>query len=96
MECVRRRRGCIHPNEGFYAQLIEYEPIYKARQTLERGETSNECRRLKRKSEQLSENTVDYDLIQPPPSPISDNNNFDCEPNDDISNHLYKLWMTQS
>ncbi|XP_044253844.1 serine/threonine/tyrosine-interacting protein-like [Tribolium madens] len=92
IECVKQRRGCIHPNEGFLAQLIEYEPIYKARQTLEKGETSNDNKRLKRKSEQLCE-SIDYDLIQPPPSPISDNNNhvINCQP--DFSNHLYKLWM---
>lgn len=95
---MKRRRGCIHPNEGFQAQLREYEPIYKARQTLERGGTSNECRKYKRKCEQLSENgnTNEYELIQPPPSPISDNNNFDNKPCNDISNDLYKLWMMKS
>lgn len=27
---VQGKRFCINPNEGFIAQLMEYEPIYKA------------------------------------------------------------------
>lgn len=30
---VQQRRFCISPNEGFMAQLREYEPIYQAQQT---------------------------------------------------------------
>lgn len=30
---VQQRRFCINPNEGFMAQLREYEPIYQAQQT---------------------------------------------------------------
>lgn len=72
---VKDRRACIKPNEGFLAQLAEYEPIYRARQTLELGEGSSSStgggrQRRKRKSEQLTE-TVEGDLIQPPSSPAS-------------------------
>lgn len=98
---VKERRACIKPNEGFVAQLAEYEPIYRARQTLEKGETSSSCdmRRQKRKSEQLTE-IVDINLIPPPPSP-SDNSNendeveFDEKPQDvhDISTNLHRLWL---
>lgn len=90
---MKERRACIKPNEGFVAQLAEYEPIYRARQTLEKGETSCEMRRQKRKSEQLSE-AVDVDLIQPPPSPASDNTNHDhLHDVHDISNNLHQLWL---
>lgn len=90
---VKERRACIKPNEGFVAQLAEYEPIYRARQTLERGETSScETRRQKRKSEQLTE-VVDIDLIQPPPSPSDNNNEENVHDVHDISNNLHRLWM---
>lgn len=80
----------MNPNDGFKAQLIEYEPIYKARQVLANGETSSDCRQ-KRKSEQLTE-TVDYNLIQRPPSPDLENNN-QMSPNEalELSNQLYRL-----
>ncbi len=39
---VQQRRFCINPNEGFAQQLSEYEPIYKARLTYERGQPSQE------------------------------------------------------
>lgn len=85
------------------AQLAEYEPIYKARQTLERGETSSSCdtrRRQKRKSEQLTE-TVDINLIQPPPSPSDYNNSSNDTKGEeertqevqDISRNLHRLWL---
>ncbi|KAK4886712.1 hypothetical protein RN001_002983 [Aquatica leii] len=67
---VKGRRSCIKPNEGFFAQLNEYEPIYKAKQILERGESSSDNQRYKRKSEHLTE-VVDVDLIQPPSSPVN-------------------------
>ncbi|KAB0799395.1 hypothetical protein PPYR_07275 [Photinus pyralis] len=67
---VKERRACIKPNEGFFAQLIEYEPIYKAKQIFERGESSSDHQRHKRKSEHLTE-IVDVDLIQPPSSPVN-------------------------
>jgi len=31
---VQQKRFCINPNEGFVRQLIEYEPIYMAKQQL--------------------------------------------------------------
>ncbi|KAJ8984498.1 hypothetical protein NQ317_014588 [Molorchus minor] len=71
-DALRKKRASINPNEGFQAQLAEYEPIYKARQTLANGESSSD-RRPKRKCEQLTE-TVDYNLIQRPPSPDLENN----------------------
>lgn len=93
---VKDRRACIKPNEGFVAQLVEYEPIYRARQSLEQGASSG-THRQKRKSEQLSE-IVDIDLIQPPPSPSTDNYQTDCRPEEvhDISNHFYRLWLLKS
>lgn len=97
---VKERRACIKPNEGFVAQLAEYEPIYRARQTLEKGETSSSCdtRRQKRKSEQLTE-VVDINLIQPPPSPSDNINDDEIELEEklqdvhDISNNLHRLWL---
>lgn len=96
---VKDRRCCIKPNEGFVAQLAEYEPIYRARQSLEQGSSSCESRRHKRKSEQLSE-AVDFELIQPPPSPATDIDNYqiDCKPEEvhDISNQFNTLWLLKS
>lgn len=90
---VKEKRSCINPNEGFIAQLTEYEPIYKARQSLENGETSSENRRQKRKSDHLCE-SFQYDLIQPPPSPISLNNNEDNYiSNLELSNRVYRLLL---
>ncbi|KAF5282069.1 hypothetical protein FQA39_LY00593 [Lamprigera yunnana] len=74
---VKERRSCIQPNEGFFAQLIEYEPIYKAKQVLEHGESSQDNQRYKRKSEHLTE-VVDVDLIQPPSSPVNGDNEDMC------------------
>ncbi|XP_076252814.1 serine/threonine/tyrosine-interacting protein-like [Rhynchophorus ferrugineus] len=106
LDFVKTKRASVNPNEGFCAQLSEYEPIYKARQTLNNGESSFSNRiRQKRKSEQLSEAVNDichYDLIQPPPSPIScdygsleDIMKNNSPTATDFSNHLYKLWLEQ-
>lgn len=103
---VRAKRASVNPNEGFKAQLSEYEPIYKARQMLNNGESSYSNKtRHKRKSEQLCESVTDsceYDLIQPPPSPIAFENN-NCEviksnsPSaNEFSNHLYRLWVEKT
>ncbi|XP_056641618.1 serine/threonine/tyrosine-interacting protein-like [Diorhabda sublineata] len=90
LQFVRTKRATVDPNEGFRAQLIEYEPIYKARQILANGETSQDCR-SKRKCEQLTE-TVDYNLIQRPPSPVSDNHaEISVKVYEDFSDHLYRL-----
>ncbi|XP_072386144.1 serine/threonine/tyrosine-interacting protein-like [Diabrotica undecimpunctata] len=90
LQFVKAKRATIDPNEGFRAQLIEYEPIYKARQILANGEASQDCR-SKRKCEQLTE-TVDYNLIQRPPTPDSDNNSeISVRVYEDISDHLYRL-----
>lgn len=87
---VRQKRATVNPNEGFQAQLIEYEPIYKARQILANGQSSGDTRQ-KRKCEQLTE-TVDYNLIQRPPSPDLDNNNYEnIRPCIEFSDHLYRL-----
>ncbi|KAK9886952.1 hypothetical protein WA026_019209 [Henosepilachna vigintioctopunctata] len=85
---VKAKRFCIHPNVGFIAQLKEYEPIYKARRTLERGQTSCDNRKLKRKAEYLE--SSDYDLIQPPPSPVYFGNSENVEPNE-FSNTVCRL-----
>ncbi|KAL3266695.1 hypothetical protein HHI36_010857 [Cryptolaemus montrouzieri] len=88
---VKEKRGCINPNDGFVAQLTEYEPIYRARQTLERGETSCDNRKLKRKSEHLCD--TDHDLIQPPPSPICVTNEDLCEPEEDFPSTVCRLLL---
>ncbi|ELU10633.1 hypothetical protein CAPTEDRAFT_164406 [Capitella teleta] len=49
LQHVQRRRFCINPNEGFAQQLKEYEPIYRARLTLEKGHSSYAKGDLKRK-----------------------------------------------
>lgn len=35
---VQQRRFCINPNEGFMAQLREFEPIYQAQKSLKNGQ----------------------------------------------------------
>lgn len=49
---VQQRRFCINPNEGFMAQLREYEPIYQAQKTLRNGE-ENSVQRSKRSIHQM-------------------------------------------
>ena len=46
---VQQKRFCIQPNDGFAQQLIEYEPIYRARLELEQGQCSKASGVLKRK-----------------------------------------------
>lgn len=46
---VQNRRYCINPNDGFKRQLIEYEVIYKAQQTLNNGQCSQAKGKLKKK-----------------------------------------------
>ncbi|XP_045185621.2 serine/threonine/tyrosine-interacting protein-like isoform X2 [Mercenaria mercenaria] len=46
---VQQRRFCINPNEGFSQQLIEYEPIYRARQCLDITDTTHTTGSMKRK-----------------------------------------------
>ncbi|XP_051153497.1 serine/threonine/tyrosine-interacting protein B-like [Leptopilina boulardi] len=50
---VQQRRFCINPNEGFMAQLKEYEPIYQAQKTLKNGQQSRTTQRCKRSYHQL-------------------------------------------
>ncbi|XP_064489540.1 serine/threonine/tyrosine-interacting protein A-like isoform X2 [Ornithodoros turicata] len=52
---VQQKRFCISPNEGFVSQLREYEPIYRAKLTLERGETSHGAGKLKRRIEEVED-----------------------------------------
>ncbi|XP_075233813.1 serine/threonine/tyrosine-interacting protein-like isoform X2 [Lycorma delicatula] len=48
-QVVQQKRFCINPNEGFMAQLSEFEPIYKAQLINQHGQTSAEiCHRNKR------------------------------------------------
>lgn len=68
---MKERRYCIKPNDGFVAQLVEFEPIYRAQQTLQQGQSStNNHLSKKRKAEQLD---IDFEWlpIPPPPSPVS-------------------------
>lgn len=37
LRVVQLRRFCVSPNEGFSAQLIEFEAIYKAQMTMQQG-----------------------------------------------------------
>ncbi|XP_015605613.1 serine/threonine/tyrosine-interacting protein isoform X2 [Cephus cinctus] len=50
---VQQRRFCINPNEGFMAQLREYEPIYQAQKTLRNGQQSSARQRSKRTIHQM-------------------------------------------
>jgi len=45
---VQQNRFCINPNEGFMAQLAEFEPIYKAQRTMLQGQSSADASRNKR------------------------------------------------
>ncbi|OAD53098.1 Serine/threonine/tyrosine-interacting protein [Eufriesea mexicana] len=57
---VQQRRFCINPNEGFMAQLREYEPIYQAQKTLKNGQQSLFRQRTKRTIHQIyTERTED-------------------------------------
>ncbi|ESO86164.1 hypothetical protein LOTGIDRAFT_195282 [Lottia gigantea] len=50
---VQQRRFCINPNEGFAQQLIEYEPIYKAKLFLPNGYNNmGTCKRKSRDDEE--------------------------------------------
>lgn len=48
---VQLKRFCINPNEGFVRQLIEFEPIYRARMSQMNGQRSTCTGPLKRKFE---------------------------------------------
>lgn len=52
---VQQRRFCINPNEGFMAQLKEFEPIYKAQRTLQNGQCSTEKGQNKRRIDQVDD-----------------------------------------
>ncbi|XP_045109441.1 serine/threonine/tyrosine-interacting protein B-like isoform X2 [Portunus trituberculatus] len=64
LEFVQNRRYCINPNDGFKQQLMEYEAIYKAQQTLLNGQCSQEKGKLKRKHDQTSDD-FDQDSSEP-------------------------------
>ena len=52
---VQQRRFCINPNEGFMAQLKEFEPIYRAQRTLQNGQCSTEKGQNKRRIDQVDD-----------------------------------------
>ncbi|XP_012278740.1 serine/threonine/tyrosine-interacting protein isoform X2 [Orussus abietinus] len=56
---VQQRRFCINPNEGFMAQLREYEPIYQAQKTLRNGQQSSTRQRSKRTIHQMDAERTD-------------------------------------
>jgi len=56
---VQQRRFCINPNEGFMAQLREYEPIYQAQKTLRNGQQSSARQRCKRTIHQMDTERAD-------------------------------------
>ncbi|XP_050727627.1 serine/threonine/tyrosine-interacting protein B-like isoform X1 [Eriocheir sinensis] len=64
LEFVQNRRYCINPNDGFKQQLMEYEAIYKAQQTLLNGQCSQEKGKLKRKHDQTFDD-FDQDSSEP-------------------------------
>ncbi|XP_032451888.1 serine/threonine/tyrosine-interacting protein isoform X2 [Nasonia vitripennis] len=45
---LQQRRFCINPNDGFMAQLREYEPIYQAEKSLPNGQETLTNQRSKR------------------------------------------------
>ncbi|XP_066581020.1 serine/threonine/tyrosine-interacting protein-like isoform X2 [Prorops nasuta] len=56
---VQQIRFCINPNEGFMAQLREYEPIYQAQKTLRNGQQSSAMQRCKRTIHQVETTETD-------------------------------------
>ncbi|XP_011301000.1 serine/threonine/tyrosine-interacting protein [Fopius arisanus] len=55
---VQQRRFCINPNEGFMAQLREYEPIYQAQRTANHDQsTTRQC--IKRSIHQMDAERLD-------------------------------------
>uniref|UniRef100_A0A069DQ09 Putative dual specificity phosphatase n=1 Tax=Panstrongylus megistus TaxID=65343 RepID=A0A069DQ09_9HEMI len=54
-DLVQQRRFCINPNDGFMAQLREFEPIYKAQRILQHGQTSADTVRNKRACDELED-----------------------------------------
>ncbi|XP_073991425.1 serine/threonine/tyrosine-interacting protein-like isoform X1 [Rhodnius prolixus] len=54
-DLVQQRRFCINPNDGFMAQLREFEPIYKAQRLLQHGQTSADTVRNKRTCDELED-----------------------------------------
>ncbi|KAK6621132.1 hypothetical protein RUM43_011438 [Polyplax serrata] len=54
---VQQRRFCINPNEGFMAQLREFEPIYRAQQSRINGQCSTENNRNKRRLDDLDDSS---------------------------------------
>ncbi|KAK6181694.1 hypothetical protein SNE40_009500 [Patella caerulea] len=65
---VQQKRFCINPNEGFAQQLIEYEPIYRARLSLQNGQISSQMGLLKRKTrdDEEEERSCDQSLLSYP------------------------------
>ncbi|KAJ8672375.1 hypothetical protein QAD02_003634 [Eretmocerus hayati] len=58
---VQQRRFCINPNDGFMAQLREFEPIYMAKNTVKDNENSSANQRSKR-TFGMSNNECDIDI----------------------------------
>ncbi|XP_076682265.1 serine/threonine/tyrosine-interacting protein isoform X2 [Andrena cerasifolii] len=56
---VQQKRFCINPNEGFMAQLREYEPIYQAQKILRNGQQSSVRQRSKRTIHQMDTERVE-------------------------------------
>ncbi|XP_014288725.1 serine/threonine/tyrosine-interacting protein [Halyomorpha halys] len=54
-EIVQHRRFCINPNEGFMAQLREFEAIYRAQRELTDVQPSSAKGRHKRTCEEIEE-----------------------------------------
>lgn len=52
----------MNPNEGFMAQLSEFEPIYRAQQSRINGQCSTENNRNKRRIDDLDDNCCNKSL----------------------------------
>lgn len=50
---VQGSRFCVNPNEGFMAQLREYEPIYQAQKASKDGQSTTLRTQSKRTIDQM-------------------------------------------
>lgn len=56
---MQQRRFCINPNDGFLAQLREYEPIYQAQKYLSNGPVDFVNQRSKRSLQMCDNDYMD-------------------------------------
>uniref|UniRef100_T1JN70 Tyrosine-protein phosphatase domain-containing protein n=1 Tax=Strigamia maritima TaxID=126957 RepID=T1JN70_STRMM len=78
---VQQKRFCINPNDGFAQQLKEYEPIYRAKRTLQNGQTSQQTGKFKRRIEEVDQDGDGLDLTSSEDSCIE---KMDCSESAEI------------